>query len=78
MFKLIDLSSVAVGLLAALVAIWQFLIFITFKDARGLPDMMAGVNHLWLAIGAAVVACACAILFYTRHNGPTEEIHITR
>ena len=78
MSKLVDLSSVIFGLLAALVAIWQFLVFVTFKDAKGLPDMMGGVNHLWLAIGAAIVACACAIMFYTRHNGPEEEIHITK
>ena len=78
MSKLIDFSIVVVGLLAALLSIWQLLIFVTFKDAKGLPDMMAGINHLWLAIGAAVIACACGILLYTRHSGPEEEIHISK
>lgn len=73
-----DSLAVVVGLAAAIVAIWQFLVFVTYKDVRGMPDMMAGTNHLWLAIVASVVACACAIFFYTRHSKPAEEIHITK
>ena len=77
MNKLIDALSLVIGVIATGIAVWQFFAFITYKYARGLRDMMAGINHLWLAVGAAVVACACAVTYYIRHAKPAEEIHIT-
>jgi hypothetical protein len=39
--------------------------------------MWAGTNHLWMAIAAAIVACACGAWAFTRHPHIQEEIHIT-
>ena len=77
MKRLTDLLDVIVGVLAFAVAIWQLIIFVTFRDARGMPDMMAGINHLWVALGTLVVAIACGVIYYIRHAKPAEEIHIT-
>ncbi len=77
MKRLTDLLDVIVGILAFAVAIWQLIVFVTFKDAKGMPDMMAGVNHLWLGLGALIVAIACGVIYYIRHAKPAEEIHIT-
>jgi cytochrome bd-type quinol oxidase subunit 2 len=78
MHKLFDTLTLLVGVCAAAVAVLQFLTFVTYTDAKGLPDMTAGINHLWLALAAGVVACACAVAFYTRHSKSVEEIHLTR
>ena len=66
-----------VGLLAAVVAVWQFYLFVGFRDARGSLDVQGGGLHLWLAIGAAGVACACVFAGIFRRVNQTEEFHIT-
>ena len=67
----------AVGLVAATIAGWQFYLFIVFRDARGALDAQGGGLHLWLAIGAAVVACVCVFFGIFRRINQTEEFHIT-
>ncbi|HEV2763930.1 MAG TPA: hypothetical protein VGV38_13190 [Pyrinomonadaceae bacterium] len=67
----------AIGLLAAAVAVWQFYLFVVFRDARGVFDLQGGGLHLWLAIGAAAVACVCVFLGIFRRINQTEEFHIT-
>jgi hypothetical protein len=67
----------AVGLLAAATAAWQFYLFVVFRDSRGLLDAQGGGIHLWLAIGAAIVACVCVCLGLFRRINRTEEFHIT-
>ena len=67
----------AVGLLTAAVAAWQFYLFVVFRDTRGLLDVQGGALHLWLAIGAAIVACVCVCLGLFRRINQTEEFHIT-
>ena len=66
-----------VGLLMALIAVWQFYLFATFKDVQGVVDLQGGTLHLWLAIGASLAACACAFLGIFRRINRTEEFHIT-
>ena len=66
-----------VGLLTAVVAVWQFYVFVGFRDARGSLDVQGGGLHLWLAIGAAGVACACVCAGIFRRVNRTEEFHIT-
>lgn len=66
-----------VGLLTAAVAAWQFYLFVAFRDSQGLLDVQGGTLHLWLAIGATVVACACVFLGILRRINKTEEFHIT-
>jgi len=66
-----------VGLLTAAVSAWQFYLFVMFKDSRGLLDVQGGALHLWLAVGAAIVACVCVFLGLFRRINHTEEFHIT-
>lgn len=67
----------AVGLVAAAIAAWQFYLFVVFRDARGVLDVQGGGLHLWLAIGASVVACVCVFFGIFRRINKTEEFHIT-
>lgn len=67
----------AVGLLAAAVTVWQFYLFVAFRDSRGALDVQGGALHLWLAIAAAVVACVCVFYGIFRRINKTEEFHIT-
>lgn len=65
------------GLLAAAIAVWQFYLFVGFRDAQGSLDAQGGGFHLWLAIGAAGLACACVLAGIFRRVNKTEEFHIT-
>jgi hypothetical protein len=75
--SLADILSWIIGAIAFAFAIWQLTVFVTFQDAQGIPDMMAGINHLLWAIVAAVIACACVVISFVRHPHVEEEIHIT-
>lgn len=75
-----SLSSVmlwVVGLAAAAVAVWQFYLFATFRDALGALDAQGGGFNLWFAVGAAAVACGCICLGIFGRINRTEEFHIT-
>jgi hypothetical protein len=67
----------SVGLLSAAIAIWQFYLFVVFRDSQGALDAQGGGPNLWLAIGAAGVACACVFLGIFGRINKTEEFHIT-
>jgi hypothetical protein len=73
-----DVLAVVVALAAAIFAIYQFYLFATFKNAQGITDMQGGTYHLWMAIGAAVVAVIAGIVYFTGHVNQEEEIHITQ
>ena len=76
--KNILIVGLAVAALAA-VALWQFYVFVTFKNATGVVDVQGGAMHLWLAIGFAVTACIGAFLgasFLLRYDRK-DELHIT-
>lgn len=77
MKRFVDILCWVVGLIAIVVAVWQLFLFLSFKDARGMPDMMAGTSHLWMAIVAAALAIACVVFFFIRNPRREEEIHIT-
>jgi hypothetical protein len=66
-----------VGLLASVIAIWQFYLFVAFRDSQGLLDVQGGSLNLWLAIGATATTCVCACLGIFRRINQTEEFHIT-
>lgn len=66
-----------VGLVAAAIAAWQFYLFVVFRDAQGSLDAQGGGGNLMLAIGAALVACACVCFGIFRRINRTEEYHIT-
>ena len=68
---------VAVGVLWAAVAAWQFYLFVIFRDARGTLDAQGGGLNLWFAIGSAALACVCLCVAIFRRINQTEEFHIT-
>ena len=66
-----------VGILWAAVAVWQFYLFVVFRDAGGTLDVQGGGLHLWYAIGAAVLTCVCVCFAIFRRINRHEELHIT-
>ena len=78
MKNLIDILTWVIGLAATGYAIFQYYLFATFKNPQGVTDVQGGTTHLWLAIGATVVAFACALIFFVRRVNKEEEIHITQ
>lgn len=78
MKSLTDILFGIAGLVAFAMAIWQLVLFVTFRGPDGYLDMGAGVHHLWWAILAAVIAIACVVAYFVRHPRVEEEIHISR
>ena len=62
----------------AVIAVWQFYLFATFKNAQGVFDVGGGTVHLWLALGATAVACIAGLLAFSVSVGYDEadEMHI--
>jgi hypothetical protein len=63
----------------AAAALWQFYVFVTFKDTAGIVDVQGGAMHLWLAIGFGLTAFIVAFLgasFLLRYDR-NDEMHIT-
>jgi hypothetical protein len=75
--RLTSTFLLAVGILLALVAVWQFYLFVVFRDAQGALDVQGGGPNLWYAIGAAALTCVCVCLGIFRRINHTEEFHIT-
>jgi hypothetical protein len=67
----------AFGIIWAAIAIWQFYLFVVFRDTRGALDVQGGGAHLWYAIGAAILTCVCVCFGIFRRINHTEEYHIT-
>jgi ABC-type dipeptide/oligopeptide/nickel transport system permease component len=79
MKRMTDLPIWFIGLLGFVVAVWQSMAFLGSKDPHsGVPDFMAGLNHLWWAVGAAIVSIVCVVAYFVRHPRVEEEIHISR
>lgn len=78
--SLTNVLSAVVGVMAiAAVAVWQFYLFVTFKTSHGVVDVQGGTVHLWLAIGAALIACLAGFLVFSvflRYD-KDKELHIT-
>jgi hypothetical protein len=75
--RLASTFLLAVGALWAAIAIWQFYLFVVFRDTKGALDVQGGGSHLWYAIGAAVLTCVCICFGIFRRINHTEEFHIT-
>lgn len=67
-----DVLAVLVGLAAAAGAIFYFYKFVTFVEAEG------GHSYLWKALGLAVIAFVCGLIYFLGHVNKEEEIHITQ
>lgn len=76
--KLPDILLWGVGVVAAVLGLWQLGQFMTARDAAGRQDMWAGTNHLYIAIAALVVAIICVVAAFVRRPHVEEEIHITK
>ena len=73
------LASIGGVTLIAALAVWQFYQFVTFKDAGRVTDVQGGSLHLWLAIGAALIACVAGFFVFSvflRYDRD-DEMHIT-
>lgn len=75
--SLTDVLLWAVASLMAVTAVWQFYLFVMFRDSQGLLDVQGGTLHLWLAIGGAAISSVCVFLSIFRQINKTEEFHIT-
>jgi hypothetical protein len=69
---MIDILTWVVGLATTVYAIYEYYRFATY------PELEGGHQHLWLAIGATVIAFICALIFFVRRVNKEEEIHITQ
>jgi hypothetical protein len=67
-----DVLAVFVGLAAAAGAIYYFYKFVTYVEAEG------GHSFLWKALGLAVIAFVCGLVYFLGHVNKEEEIHITQ
>lgn len=66
-----SLTNVSVAVFAgvAFIAVWQFYLFIIFRNAEGTMSMRGGTHHLWLALGAALIGgIACFFVFSAFHR----------
>jgi hypothetical protein len=72
------LASIGGVILLAALAVWQFYEFVIFRNA-GIADVQGGSLHLWLAIGAALIACVAGFFVFSvflRYDRD-DEMHIT-
>ena len=78
--NLINISGLIIAVIVvAAISLWQFYVFVTFRDANGVVDPQGGMRHLWWAIALAVIACAGGFFVssvFLRHD-TDDELHIT-
>lgn len=72
MSSLKDILSLVIGIAAAIIAIWQFVVFLKT------PGAQSGTMHAVWAGVAAVVAVICGVIFFAGRVNKEEEIHITQ
>lgn len=77
--KTLRMALMALSAVSALVALWQFYLFVQFRNAAGRLDPQGGPMHLWLAIIAALIACAAGayMAFSVVNHDKDDVIHIT-
>lgn len=78
MKSMVGTLSLLVGIVALAVALWQFYMFVNFRNSQGAYDPQGGTQFLWTAIGAAIIAFICGLVFFVRRVNKEEEIHITQ
>ena len=67
-----DVLAVIVGLASLAGSIFHFYKFVTCAKPAG------GHYYLWLALGLAVIAFVCGLVYFLGHVNKEEEIHITQ
>jgi hypothetical protein len=72
-------GSIAGIVIISAIAIWQFYLFVTHRNAEGLENLQGGTAHLWWAIALTVLAFVATFFVFSvflRHDA-TDELHIT-
>jgi len=68
-----------IGVIAlVMLAVWQFYLFVVFKESSGIANAPGGMLHLWLAIGITLIACISFFVFsiFLLHDRD-DELNIT-
>ncbi|MGH9942646.1 MAG: hypothetical protein ACRD9R_09870 [Pyrinomonadaceae bacterium] len=67
------------SVISAIIALWQFYLFVQFRNSKGILDPQGGSLNLWLAVGAALIACAAGayVVFSVVNRDKEDVIHIT-
>jgi len=77
--KFLRVFIVLLGAVSALVALWQFYLFVQFRNAAGHLDPQGGGLNLGLAILATIITCAAgAFIAFSMVTHEKEDVmHIT-
>ena len=68
-------AAVVGVIVMAIVASWQFSLFVMFSNPQGHLDLQGGRYHLWLALSAAVMACvAGGLMFFVFLSGADNPV----
>ena len=73
------LGSILGVLVVAMIGVWQFYKFVTFRNASGVVDVQGGTSHLFWAIAMAIIACTAGffVLSVLLRHDVDDELHIT-
>lgn len=78
--RLMRIAVAVVGtFVMAMIASRQLYLFSVFRDTSGILDPQGGAHHLWLAIGAALIACMVGglmFLFMLRRGGKEDILSV--
>lgn len=77
MKSMTDVLLWVVGVIGALLALYEFMKFASAVDPSGRQDMWAGTGNLYVAIIALIVAVVCIVWAFVRRPHVEEDIHIT-
>ena len=72
-------GSIIAVIVVAAISVWQFYVFVTFRDTNGVVDLQGGIRHFWFALALALIACAGGFFVFSvflRHD-TSDELHIT-
>ena len=74
-----NIKSLVAAIVLAVLAAWQFYLFVSFKNSQGVVDVQGGTFHLWLAIGIALIVCIAGVFLFSKflRYDTRNEIHIT-
>ena len=76
--KIVGVRVIAMITLIA-IAIWQFMLFATFKNSQGILESDGGGHHFWWGLTAALAACIIGFFVFSvflRYD-KNDELHIT-
>lgn len=78
--SLTNVTGAIIGVIViAAISIWEFYMFVTYKNLMGVADTQGGIHHLWLAIGIGLIACVVGffVFSYFLRYDKEDDLHIT-